>query len=92
MVAKQIWFSSWGQGVEIWNLMRRTGYPLQGQFRQFSVGIQSPLLKPSRQYALRFPYPAQEGNLNVNATKLVSDVVFDRDPIFWDKVKVKWEF
>ncbi len=92
VVAKQIWFSSWGQGVEIWNLMRRTGYPVQGQFRQFSVGIQSPLLKPSRQYALRLPYPSQEGNLNPNATKLVSDVIFDRDPVFWDKVKVKWEF
>ena len=92
VVAKQIWFSSWGQGIEIWNLMRRTGYPVQGQFRQFSVGIQAPLLKPSRQYALRLPYPSQEGSLNPNATKFVSDVIFDRDPIFWDKTKVKWEF
>ena len=92
VVAKQIWFCSWGQGVEIWNLMRRTGYPVQGQFRQFSVGIQAPLLKPGRQIALRLPYPAQEGNLNPNASKYVSDVIFDRDPVFWDKVKVKWEF
>ena len=92
VVAKQIWFSSWGQGTEIWNLMRRTGYPLQGQFRQFSAGIQAPLLKPNRQYALRLPYPAQEGNLNPNAAKYVTDVIFDRDPIFWDKTKVKWEF
>ncbi|QHV97528.1 SusD/RagB family nutrient-binding outer membrane lipoprotein [Spirosoma endbachense] len=91
-VAKQIWFCSWGQGQEIWNLMRRTGYPVQGPFKQFSTGIQSPILKPGRQYALRLPYPAQEGNLNSNAAKYVSDIIFDRDPVFWDKVKVKWEF
>jgi len=92
VVAKQVWFSSWGQGLEIWNMMRRTGYPLQGPFRAFSVGVQPPLLKPVRQYALRLPYPAQEGNLNPNASKYVSDVIFDRDAIFWDKTKVKWEF
>ena len=92
VVAKQIWFSSWGQGQEIWNLMRRTGYPVQGQFRQFSVGIQAPILKPKRQYALRLPYPAGEGNLNPNAGKYVADVIFDRDPVFWDKTKLKWEF
>lgn len=92
VVAKQIWFSSWGQGMEIWNLLRRTGYPVQGQFRQFSVGIQAPLLKPSRQIALRLPYPTQEGTLNPNAAKYITDVIFDRDPVFWDKTKVKWEF
>lgn len=92
VVAKQIWFCSWGQGMEIWNLMRRTGYPVQGQFRQFSVGIQDPLLKPSRQFALRLPYPSQEGNLNPNAAKYVADVIFDRDPVFWDKTKLKWTF
>lgn len=92
VVAKQIWFSTWGQGQEAWNLMRRTGYPVQGPFRQLSVGIQAPLLKPPRQYALRLPYPSQEGNLNPNAAKYVSDVIFDRDPVFWDKTKIKWEF
>jgi hypothetical protein len=92
VVAKQIWFCSWGQGMEIWNLQRRTGFPIQSQFRQFSVGIQAPISKPPRQYALRLPYPQQEGNLNPNATKYITDVVFDRDPIFWDKVKTKWEF
>ncbi|MBE7174559.1 MAG: SusD/RagB family nutrient-binding outer membrane lipoprotein [Williamsia sp.] len=92
VVAKQIWFCTWGQGQEVWNLMRRTGYPLQGQFKPFSTTIQAPLLKPSRQYALRLPYPAQEASLNVNAQKYVSEVVFDRDPVFWDKVSVKWSF
>ncbi|MCX6219177.1 SusD/RagB family nutrient-binding outer membrane lipoprotein [Spirosoma sp.] len=92
VVAKQIWFCSWGQGMDMWNLQRRTGYPIQSQFKQFSVGIQAPISKPPRQYALRLPYPQSEGALNPNAAKYVSDVIFDRDPIFWDKVKVKWEY
>ncbi len=92
VVAKQIWFCSWGQGMEIWNLQRRTGYPVQSQFKQFSIGIQTPISKPPRQYALRLPYPQGEGALNPNATKYITDVIFDRDPIFWDKTKVKWEF
>ena len=92
VVAKQIWFCSWGQGMDIWNLQRRTGYPVQSQFKQFSIGIQAPILKPPRQYALRLPYPQQEGALNPNASKYITDVIFDRDPIFWDKVKTKWEF
>lgn len=92
VVAKQIWFCSWGQGMDIWNLQRRTGYPIQSQFKQFSVGIQAPISKPPRQYALRLPYPQSEGALNPNAAKYITDVVFDRDPLFWDKVKVKWEF
>lgn len=92
VVAKQIWFSSWGQGQEIWNLMRRTGYPLQGQFKQFSTTIEAPILKPKRQYALRLPYPSQEGSLNANAAPYIQNVVFDRDPVFWDKTKVTWSF
>lgn len=93
VVAKQLWFCSWGQGMDIWNFQRRTGFPIQSQFKQFSLGIQAPISKPPRQYALRLPYPQQEGALNpTNAAKYISDVVFDRDPIFWDKVKVKWEF
>ena len=82
-VMKQAWFSYWGQGGEIWNAMRRTGYPLT---------IQSPLLRPKRQFALRLPYPSAEGNLNANAAEKVTNIIFDRDPVFWDKVKLKWEF
>ncbi|AXE18987.1 SusD/RagB family nutrient-binding outer membrane lipoprotein [Runella rosea] len=93
VVAKQLWFCSWGQGMDIWNFQRRTGFPIQSQFRQFSVGIMAPISKPPRQYALRLPYPQSEGALNpANAQKYINDIIFDRDPIFWDKVKVKWEF
>lgn len=83
VVMKQAWFCRWGQGLETWNGMRRTGYP---------TAIQNPILKPTRQFALRWPYPSQEGNLNPNASDKITSVIFDRDPIFWDKVKLKWEF
>jgi len=83
IVMKQAWFSYWGQGVEIWNAMRRTGYP---------TAIQNPILKPQRQFALRLPYPSQEGNLNPNAADKVASIIFDRDPVFWDKVLLKWQF
>jgi Starch-binding associating with outer membrane/Susd and RagB outer membrane lipoprotein len=83
VVMKQLWFSSWGQGNEIWNAMRRTGLP---------TTIVDPILRPKRQFALRLPYPSQEGNINKNATKYITEQIFDRDPIFWDKVKLKWQF
>ncbi|MEA5140853.1 SusD/RagB family nutrient-binding outer membrane lipoprotein [Arcicella rigui] len=83
IVMKQAWFCRWGQGTETWNGLRRLGYP---------TAIQNPILKPIRQFALRKPYPSQEGNLNPNAVDKVTNVIFDRDPIFWDKVKLKWEF
>ncbi len=83
VVMKQLWYSSWGQGMEIWNAMRRTGFPST---------INNPIIRPPRQYALRLPYPSQEGSLNPNATAKLTEVIFDRDPVFWDKVKIKWEF
>ena len=83
VVMKQAWFCRWGQGTETWNGLRRLGYP---------TAIANPILKPARQFALRFPYPSQEGNLNPNAAEKVTNIIFDRDPIFWDKVKLKWEF
>ena len=83
VVMKQAWFCRWGQGTETWNGLRRTGYP---------TAIANPILKPARQFALRYPYPSQEGNLNPNAAEKVTNIIFDRDPIFWDKVKLKWEF
>ncbi len=83
VVMKQLWFCSWGQGQEIWNAMRRTGLP---------TTINKPIIRPTRQFALRLPYPSQEGAINPNATPKLTEVVFDRDPVFWDKVKLKWEF
>ena len=83
VITKQQWFSSWGQGSQIWNTMRRTGFP---------TTINNPILRPSRQFALRLPYASQEADLNPNGKTKVSEIIFDRDPVFWDKVKLKWEF
>lgn len=74
VVLKQLWFSSWGNGFDIFNAMRRTGLPNT---------IQIPILA-TRDFPLRLPYPQQELTLNPNAASY-KDVIYDRDPIFWDK-------
>ncbi len=92
ILAKQVYFCSFGQSVETWNIMRRTGYPVQGAFKAFSTGLMTPITKPTRQFTLRLPYSSGEANLNPNGKDYVNNVIYDRDPIFWDKVKYKWEF
>lgn len=74
VVMKQLWFSSWGNGFEIYNAMRRTGYP---------TTIQDPI-NAIRNFPLRLPYPQIELTVNPNAASY-SGVIFDQDPIFWDK-------
>ncbi|MCB9080320.1 MAG: SusD/RagB family nutrient-binding outer membrane lipoprotein [Lewinellaceae bacterium] len=73
VVGKQLWFSSWGNGYDLYNFFRRTGLPNT---------IQEPILAP-RDFPLRLPYPQQELTLNPNAASY-EGVVYDRDPIFWD--------
>lgn len=70
---KQLWFSSWGSGIDLYNAFRRTGFPNT---------IQSPI-NAIRKFPLRLPYPTEELTLNPNAAAY-KDVIYDRDPIFWD--------
>lgn len=79
VVLKQAWFSSLGNGNEMYTTFRRTGLP---------TTIDAPITR-QRQFALRLPYPSTELNLNANAASFGS-VIFDRDPIFWDAVKFKF--
>jgi hypothetical protein len=79
VVLKQAWFSNFGNGIEIYNAFRRTGYPND---------IQLNVMRPPRQFALRLPYPQQELTYNPNAASY-KDVIFDRDAIFWDVLKYK---
>jgi len=65
---------SWGNGYDLYNAFRRTGYPNT---------LQIPILTP-RDFPLRLPYPQEELTLNPNAASK-RDVIYDRDPIFWDK-------
>lgn len=79
VVLKQAWFSNFGNGIDIYNAFRRTGYPND---------IQLNVMRPPRQFALRLPYPQQELTYNPNAATY-KDVIFDRDAIFWDVLKYK---
>lgn len=74
VVLKQLWFSSWGSGIDVYNAFRRTGLPNT---------LQDPIFAP-RKFPLRLPYPQEELTLNPNASQYKT-VIYDRDPIFWDK-------
>ncbi|MBN8684643.1 MAG: SusD/RagB family nutrient-binding outer membrane lipoprotein [Chitinophagales bacterium] len=74
VVMKQMWFSSWGNATELWNAFRRTGLP---------TTLQEPI-NPVRDEPKRMPYPQQELTLNPSAAPYIN-VIYDRDPIFWDK-------
>ncbi|MEP2771129.1 MAG: SusD/RagB family nutrient-binding outer membrane lipoprotein [Fulvivirga sp.] len=78
-VMKQAWYANFGNGFEIYNAFRRTGYP---------ADLQTPLQRP-RQFALRLPYAQTELNLNGSNTP---SVTYDSpgDAIFWDVVKFQF--
>lgn len=73
VVLKQLWFSSWGNGYDIYNAIRRTGLPST---------LQTPIT-PVRGFPLRQPYPQEELTLNPSAAAY-KEVIYDRDRIFWD--------
>lgn len=75
VVMKQLWYSSIGNGYEIYNAYRRTGLP---------TNIQEHIDGTIRGFPLRVPYPQTELTLNPNAASY-KDVAFDAAPIFWDK-------
>lgn len=76
---KQAWFANFGNGYEIYNAFRRTGFPND---------IQLPLQTP-RNFALRFPYAQDELNLNAANTP---SIVFDSpaNALFWDALKFQF--
>jgi hypothetical protein len=78
VMLKQAWFMNFGNGYEVYNAFRRTGYP---------DDIQTPLQLP-RQFALRLPYAQDEINLNVNTP----DITYDSptDAVFWDMLKFQF--
>lgn len=67
---KQAWFANFGNGFEIYNAYRRTGFPST---------LQAPLQAP-RGFPLRIPYAQSELNLNSSTPT----VVYDVDRVFWD--------
>lgn len=77
-VLYEAWFAGWGNGFEMYNAFRRTGYP---------SNIVPPITLYS-QFALRLPIPATEAALNPNAPKPLP--IFYTDAVFWDVVKFKF--
>lgn len=78
VVLKQAWFMNYGNGFEIYNAFRRTGYPSD---------LQIPLQRP-RQFALRLPYAGDEINLNSNTPVIVYDS--PSNAVFWDNLKYQF--
>ncbi len=77
-VMKQAWFANFGNGYEVYNAFRRTGYPND---------LQTPLQIP-RQFALRLPYAQSEVNLNSNTPSVTYDS--PNDAVFWDVLKFQF--
>jgi|JI61114BRNA_FD_contig_101_258642_length_6070_multi_2_in_0_out_0_2 hypothetical protein len=75
---KQAWFANHGNGFELYNTFRRTGFPND---------IQAPLETP-RQFALSLPYAQDEINLNPSTPTKVYDS--PSDAIFWDVLKYQF--
>jgi hypothetical protein len=77
-VLYEAWFAGWGNGFEMYNAFRRTGYP---------SNIVPPITLYS-QFALRLPIPATEAALNPNAPKPLP--IYYTDAVFWDVIKFKF--
>lgn len=78
VVLKQAWFMNFGNGFEIYNAFRRTGFPND---------LQLPLERP-RQFALRLPYALDEVNLNANTPEMIYDS--PSSAVFWDVLKFQF--
>jgi len=77
-VLYEAYFAGWGNGFEMYNAFRRTGYPSN----------LAPPLSLNSQFALRLPIPVSEATLNPNAPNPLP--IFYSDPVFWDIIKFKF--
>lgn len=76
---KQLWFSSFGNGFEIYNTYRRTGYP------NTIDDLKNPSPKGATSYIWRMPYPNVELNLNGSITAEQKATKYWINKIFWNK-------
>ncbi len=72
VIAKEFWIAAWGNGVEAYNLYRRTGAP-----RDFQPTLQTNPGPFMRTYV----YPANYVNSNDNATQIDVNIT---NKVFWD--------
>jgi hypothetical protein len=71
IIAREAFLASWGNGVEVYNLYRRTGYP----------ALQSPII-PAGPFPRGFRYPVDEveNNPNIQQRQLTDQVFWDNNP------------
>ena len=68
IVVREWYIASWGNGIEPYNMYRRTGYPTL-QTGVVPVGV----------FPRSFRYPASEVNTNPNVQQTTAD-----NQVFWD--------
>ncbi len=78
---KQAWFSNLGNGYEMYNAFRRTGYPND---------LQIPIQR-IRNFPLRLPQPQQETSLNKNAPQTPPAFDSPAGALFWDTMKFSFK-
>ena len=69
IIAREHFLASWGNGVEVYNLYRRTGFP----------DLQAPVIAGAGPFPRSFRYPNTEveNNPNIQQREIL-------DPVFWD--------
>lgn len=73
---KIAWFCNFGNGFEIYNTFRRTGFPTDIR----------PAIQPTvRNFPNRLPYSLDDLNLNSSVTDAQRNIAFDVDKVFWAK-------
>jgi Starch-binding associating with outer membrane/Susd and RagB outer membrane lipoprotein len=74
---KQLWYASFGSGMESWCTFRRTGMPT-------TLTDPNAISKTSRNFPNRLPYAQTELTNNPNASAYKGSA-FDKDKLFWQK-------
>ena len=71
IIAREAFLASWGNGVEVYNLYRRTGFP----------NLQTPII-PAGPFPRGFRYPVDEveNNPNIQQRQLTDQVFWDNNP------------
>ena len=76
IVVKEYRLALWGNGNEAWNVMRRTGKPMNAK----GAELQWTREAGNGDFPRLFPYPSDYVNLNANATQQAMTTT-----VFWDK-------
>lgn len=78
VIVKEFFISCFGNGMEAYNMYRRTGMPLNDGSL---IGIQSPV-SAAGEFNRSFPYPSNSINNNTNITQhpLTTQVFWDNNP------------